>query len=143
MLAQSDLDLGKNKNRLSEILIDFEASRLYRAFSAFSTELKKQGYSVEIYSIKSLELYPELSETRKNELSEYYENWLSWIQLSDIEIEFAKRSLNHFGLHIDENFWLTYTDEQVKTTVKLNHFWPVNFNNLLISVRQPKIFINV
>lgn len=125
MLAQSELNLGSNKIELNldEVLREFKASRLYSAFSAFATELKKHGYNVEIYSMKSLELYPDLTETRKNELAEYYENWLSWIQLGDIEIdrrprreieiEFAKRSLNHFGLHLDEKFWLTYTDEQV------------------------------
>jgi hypothetical protein len=99
--------------------------KLISALELFSEKLKEFGLEVPAFSSKALFKLSEISDEKKHQIMNYYFNWLSWLNLGadqenevindsvTTEINFAKNSLKHYKLTVDDNFWKTIENDHV------------------------------
>lgn len=86
-----------------------------------SEKLSALGVSVHPYSNASLAKLSELDVDRKFKIIDYYKNWIHLhSRESDIantfdntEVEFAKKSLKHYGFKVNDDFWKTVEHDHV------------------------------
>jgi hypothetical protein len=99
--------------------------KLINALEQFSEKLKKFGLEVPAVSSKALVKLNEISDEKKHQIINYYFNWLSWLELATDqenevqkdsiinEVNYAKNSLKHYKLSVDDNFWKTLENNHV------------------------------
>lgn len=93
--------------------------KLLATLSCFANLLKTYGFEVKVYSERSLKKLNEISEERKREICEYYQNWINWIESDDsrelehIEKVCLKKALDMFGLEASDDFLKTLQKDQI------------------------------
>lgn len=103
-----------------QVLEDPLNRRLLETLVRFAEKIRPLGYDVPVSSRASLARLGETSPEKKRQIAESFDLWLGWIDPEEdgvsrpekSEKAFLQRALEHYGLHVDDEFWTTFTEDQ-------------------------------
>jgi|GEM_PF-1600670 len=147
--------LLNNKQIAKDVLVDPHNLNLLHALSEFALTLARYGIHVQVCSKRSLKRLPELPAEFKDNVRRSFILWNEWIQPEgsavesgvsvNLEKQFLKKALKHFGFTVDDEFWNVlekddlveiYGEDMVQLYRSMNFFEISGYSLLDLSVNE-------